>query len=627
MRRRLISAGLAIAALAMLGILVLGSRPMPVEQHLAHRQAIAETERATGDFETLRASLESDRLSNQPVGDATLAAIADFQASPDALRGLLADVGGRPAELERLRSRFEAYAKSVDDAASLMRNLASEQNVLVENLGTVRRTGPDLVERMREIRLEDAARATFELVAGTLDYVTPGASIEVSELRGLIDGLRSDQRIDANMPGEVQALVSATEAVLANKPRVALQLVQLTDLPLPSASASLGDAAESLYRTTLDTINQARTLLAVFAILLLAAAAVIAFRLSQSYQILNRVNADLAVANGSLEQRVAERTAELEQVVHELKESQVQLVQAEKMSSLGQLVAGISHEINTPLLYLANNAELLRERLDLFDAFTQNCNTAFSLRPDDFSDRTGYQVALAQSLKKLRAAVVEDDLLGSIEEANELLADSSAGLEELTEMARGLKDFSRLDRAPIEAFDVNAGLERTLLIARGALKHKANVSRFFGEIPEIQCSPSQINQVFLNLLTNAAHAIEDHGEIVVRTAPHGDAHVAVTIADNGCGISPENLTKIRDPFFTTKEVGSGTGLGLSIVDQIISAHGGELRIESELGKGSAFTVILPIESNDAGTTTDENPLLGLDDEVQTPYTTSYAAAG
>jgi signal transduction histidine kinase len=298
------------------------------------------------------------------------------------------------------------------------------------------------------------------------------------------------------------------------------------------------------------------------------------------------------------------------------------------MSSLGQLVAGISHEINTPLLYLANNAELLRERLDLFDAFTQNCNTAFSLRPDDFSDRTGYQVALAQSLKKLRAAVIEDDLLGSIEEANELLADSSAGLEELTEMARGLKDFSRLDRAPIESFDVNAGLERTLLIARGALKHKARVSKFFDEIPEIQCAPSQINQVFLNLLTNAAHAIEEHGEIVVRTAPHGDAHVAVTIADNGCGISPENLTKIRDPFFTTKEVGSGTGLGLSIVDQIIGAHGGELHIESELGKGSVFTVILPIESHDIGANAEADPLLGLDaSEEPTPYTTSYAAAG
>ncbi len=164
-------------------------------------------------------------------------------------------------------------------------------------------------------------------------------------------------------------------------------------------------------------------------------------------------------------------------------------------------------------------------------------------------------------------------------------------------MAQGLKDFSRMDRAPVESFDVNAGLERSLLIARSALKHKANINKFFGDLPKIECAPSQLNQVFLNLLTNAAQAIDEQGEIVIRTERHDEDHIAVMICDTGCGISAENLAKIRDPFFTTKDVGTGTGLGLAIVDQIVTAHGGELHIESTPGKGSVFTIILPILSS------------------------------
>jgi signal transduction histidine kinase len=170
-----------------------------------------------------------------------------------------------------------------------------------------------------------------------------------------------------------------------------------------------------------------------------------------------------------------------------------------------------------------------------------------------------------------------------------------------------LKDFSRLDRAPVASFDVNAGLDKTLIIAKNIVKHKANVRKFYGQIPEIQCSPSQINQVFLNIITNAAQAIDTHGEIVITTKLHDPQHVAIRIADTGCGIPEENLSKIRDPFFTTKEVGTGTGLGLSIVDEIVRSHGGELLIESEVGKGSAFTVVLPIKRAEGAAPAAEAP--------------------
>ena len=166
---------------------------------------------------------------------------------------------------------------------------------------------------------------------------------------------------------------------------------------------------------------------------------------------------------------------------------------------------------------------------------------------------------------------------------------------------------------------MNAGLEKTLLIAKNVVKHKANVTKFYGEIPEIECSPSKINQVFLNIITNAAQAIETHGEIAITTALHDARHVAIRIADTGCGIPPENLARIRDPFFTTKEVGDGTGLGLSIVDEIIRSHHGQLLVESEVGKGSAFTVVLPItRPNDVAAQPEQAQVESIDEEPFPP---------
>jgi signal transduction histidine kinase len=292
----------------------------------------------------------------------------------------------------------------------------------------------------------------------------------------------------------------------------------------------------------------------------------------------------------------------------------VQLVQAEKMSSLGQLVAGISHEINTPLLYLANNATLLRERVDLMREFVATCGAAFDIRVEQFKDRAEYQAKFVESLRSVKQMLREQEIEASLEEASDLVRDSIEGLGDLTQIAQSLKDFSRLDRAPVASFDVNAGIDKTLVIARNIIKHKADVHKFYGEVPEIECSPSKINQVFLNLLTNAAQAIEQRGEIVITTKLRDADHVAIAISDTGCGIPEENLSKIRDPFFTTKDVGTGTGLGLSIVDEIIRGHGGELLVESKVGKGSTFTVVLPIKQPMDAAVADVVDPTALDDE-------------
>ena len=455
---------------------------------------------------------------------------------------------------------------------------------------------------MREIRLDRAATDTFHLMVGTLDYVSTSSSAQETDLRRLLASLGQDQRLNANMPGQADEFFASVTTVLDNRSIIQSRVTQVAGTPIPENARRLIEAAEDLYRSTLISVDQGRTLLSIFTVLLLAAAGFIAFRLKQSYRSLNRANVSLENMNVSLEQRVTERTDELAGTLENLKDSQVQLVQAEKMSSLGQLVAGISHEINTPLLYLANNSVLIQERLEAMEKFVKRCIGVFSLNAGDFPDRTEFQRAFLGALKELKTCLRENEIEESIEEARDLTVDSIEGLKDLTEMAQSLKDFSRLDRSPVGSFDVNAGLEKSLLIAKNALKHRADVQKNFGELPEIECSPSQINQIFLNIITNASQAIDEGGAIVITTELRDADRISISIADNGCGIPEENLSRIRDPFFTTKEVGMGTGLGLSIVDEIMRAHGGELVIESDVGKGSCFTILLPIKPAASNTT-------------------------
>lgn len=593
MKRRIVAVGLLVGALLLLTALLFQSRSVSVEVHLAHHTAIAELERVGEDFNALVATLESAWQNGQQPGEGARALAARVAVSPERVQSQLLQVRGGASQEARVLNSYNSFNGTVEEASTLVRALLTDQSAFAENATFLRESGPQIVEQMRDIRLDRAAADTFQLLIGTLDFSKPSARVQEFELRRLLVALGRDQRLDANMPAQMQQLLGGVELILDSKTNIQSRLTQLTETPVPVNAENLAEAAEALYRDTLSSVDQGRTLLAVYVLLLLAAAAFIAYRLNQSYRELNQANGDLEGMNVSLEQRVSERTHELEGTLSNLKESQVQLVQAEKMSSLGQLVAGISHEINTPLLYLANNSVLIQERLDLMQEFVKNCGNAFHLKPEDFPDRGEYQAAFVDSLKKLKLTLRDDEIESGLEEARDLAQDSIDGLNELTEMAQGLKDFSRLDRAPVASFDVNAGLDKTLLIARNALKHKANVRKFYGELPEIECSPSQINQVFLNIITNAAQAIDQDGEIIITSKLADPEHVAITISDTGCGIPEENLGKIRDPFFTTKEVGTGTGLGLSIVDEIIRSHFGELRIESEVGRGSAFTIVLP----------------------------------
>ncbi|HUF72173.1 MAG TPA: ATP-binding protein [Gammaproteobacteria bacterium] len=595
MKRTLTVIVLGLAALALLVGAAIKSRSIPLETHIARYTLDSDIKRLDDELVTLVNSLETAWQSSQAPGEAAVALHQRIVASPEILSRSVALIPGNSLQREGMQNHLERVKTTMVTVDELTTTLLDEQAQYFDNLTLLRDSGADVVRQLRELGQARVAADLFQLVAETIEFAGSDRPIGEYEIRRLLTSLTRDQRIDATVGNLSGPLLAAVTSILAAKDDIRSRLTQLGSVSLIANADALNLAAASAYQSATSSAESARTMLSIYAVVMLLSVGVIGFRLSGSYRELNRANEELALLNESLEQRVHERTEDLSNALAELKESQVQLVQAEKMSSLGQLVAGISHEINTPLLYLANNASLIQERIAALQEYVQRSAEALSLNPSDFDDRSEYQARLIQGLKKLKLLLRELELEASVEEIVDLNRDSIEGLADLTEMAQSLKDFSRLDRAPVDSFDVNAGLDKTLNIARNIVKHKAEVRKFYGEIPRIECSPSKINQVFLNLITNAAQAIEDHGEIVISTKLKGDSHIVIAISDTGCGIPEENLAKIRDPFFTTKEVGTGTGLGLSIVDEIVRSHGGELLVDSKVGKGSTFAVVLPIK--------------------------------
>jgi PAS domain S-box-containing protein len=286
----------------------------------------------------------------------------------------------------------------------------------------------------------------------------------------------------------------------------------------------------------------------------------------------------LQMANETLEKE-KERQAEL---IRKLGEAQSQLLQSEKMASIGVLAAGVAHEINNPVGFVNSNLSSLQRYaqslLQLLDGYEE---AATRLGDAD-------QAALAA----LRHAVDADYLR---EDLGSLLSESMDGLDRIKRIVQDMKDFSHVGGGDVLVSNLEAGLDSTLNVVWNELKYKAEVVKEYGGVKPIECIPSQLNQVFMNLLINAAHAIHERGRITVRTRQDDD-HVTVEVSDTGSGIPEENLGRIFEPFFTTKPVGKGTGLGLSLSYGIVQKHGGRIEVDSVVNEGTTFRVILPRQS-------------------------------
>lgn len=305
---------------------------------------------------------------------------------------------------------------------------------------------------------------------------------------------------------------------------------------------------------------------------------------------LTRERAARKTAERILEERsraLFESKQELECEHQVLQITQAQLVQSEKMASLGQLAAGVAHEINNPIGFVASNVSTLTDYTGVFAELLTLYGEMTAAFPDSANDRVQ---ELQGQIAKIRD---DEDIDFVLEDVRDLLSESADGLVRVKEIVQDLKSFARLDEADVKSVDINAALESTLKVAANELKYHCKVVRDFGEIPHVKCHAGQVNQVFLNLLVNAAQAIEEAGTVTVQTRLVGDK-VLVRIMDDGVGIEPEHLQNIFTPFFTTKPVGKGTGLGLSVSYNIIEQHGGHIDVESEVGYGTTFAVQLPI---------------------------------
>lgn len=261
-------------------------------------------------------------------------------------------------------------------------------------------------------------------------------------------------------------------------------------------------------------------------------------------------------------------------LIEDLARVNAHLLQSEKLASIGQLAAGVAHEINNPVGYVFSNlktlADYVRELLSLIDAVDE--------------------VASLQELRDMKQRV---DYGYIRQDVQALIGESEEGIDRIKMIIKALRDFSHVEEDAFALTDLHKGLVSTLKLVNNELKYKAEVITEFAGLPEIECSASQINQVILNLLTNAVQSIEKHGRIVIRTG-HARDTVWFEVEDDGQGIQPENVSRLFDPFFTTKPVGEGTGLGLSLSYSIVTKHGGTIEVFSEPGVGSRFRVWLPV---------------------------------
>lgn len=275
-------------------------------------------------------------------------------------------------------------------------------------------------------------------------------------------------------------------------------------------------------------------------------------------------------------------------LIKKLQEAHEQLLQSEKMASVGQLAAGIAHEINNPIGFINSNIGSLQNYVEkLFEVINQ------------YEDLIQQQSPPA-AVSKMDELKEKADLEFLKEDIQDLVRESMDGLKRVKDIVQSLKDFSHVGETDWQEADLHQGIDSTLNIVKNEIKYKANVVKEYGQVPLVKCIISQVNQVVMNLLVNASHAIKENGMIKISTGCEKDM-AWIKVLDTGSGIPQENLNRIFEPFFTTKPVGSGTGLGLSLSYGIIKKHGGRIDVQSVMGKGTCFTVWLPLHQTNIST--------------------------
>lgn len=522
----------------------------------------------------------------------------ELNLSYDALVNPLEAMHQLPLQIEasspQLAAALDAYQQTLAAKAALMEAFKSHNAVLHNSLDFLPTAVDDigaLITQRRGHRLEamgHAEAAANRLLLAVLIYTDSPSDSNIANIDRELAGLEASRAgLSAELLDSIDTMSAHVRTVLVEQATVDRLLTGIAAAPTDESIGAISALLGQQQQLAMQRLHAYRYGLVLLSALLVGLLAYTALRLLRSHATVQRVNAELKTANDHLESRVQERTAELQhanqrlqQEMAERKALQSRLVQSEKLASIGQLAAGVAHEINNPLAFLASNFGTLEDYLDkLFELLS-----AYEQAEPDAAKHG----AVARTRSRVDLAYLKEDIPA-------LVAESRGGMERVGKIVRDLKQFSRVEATQEwEWADLRLGLQSTLNLIGGDLEAVADVKTEFGPMLEIECVPSQLNQVFLNLLQNAAQAIgPERGRITVRCGSEG-SEVWVEVSDTGAGIAAEALPRIFDPFYTTRPIGKGTGLGLSLSYGIVQNHYGRIDVQSTPGRGSTFRVTLPV---------------------------------
>lgn len=595
--KRVVAALLAVAAIAVLVLLIRLTQTTDGDLHL---ERIESLQKINALDVALNRAVTVNRVSNLKLaGEDKTTIIANLGDAMDGLiEGPLALRGLSP----EIDAAVENFIEVAGDKFVLTFDFDIRYTQVANRLSKTVNAVPLFARNvLAESAENDAIAQLTDVIQAQVMVITVAAKADeaqVADIRSNLDKLKALGAESGNekLPRLISNFRRAATDVIGDKNELSERLEAFFATPTSQALQAVQDTYVQWHNGEVAAAAQYRTYLAAYAAILLLILAWLGWRLIRSFRQLDDANDALVAANENLEGQVAERTKNLSLTLNELKSSQAQLIQSEKMASLGQMVAGVAHEINTPLGYARGNAGIVKTSLAEIGEVCSSQSNALQMLSSDNASEEDIASALTEAITKIEE-VNPDEL---IEDLDNLLDDTDHGLVQISELVASLKDFSRVDRSRNDQFNVNSGIESSLKIAQNQIKQGIEIRKMFAELPEIECSPSQVNQIFLNIITNALHAIEatgrDDGKLFIRTELDTD-YVKIRFLDNGCGMSAEVKKKIFEPFYTTKPVGQGTGLGMSIIFRIIEDHGGDIDVKSVIDKGTEFILRLPIKQS------------------------------